>query len=110
MKLLFITQKLHGQDAFGVLWVQGFIDRGYEVSVVCLEWQPEEAKKVLGRTEDFGFTVHSLGKEKGAGKIAMILRFFALMWTLNYDRVFIHMTPVWGIFGALPWIMRRKQV
>ena len=27
MKLLFITQKLHGQDAFGALWIQGFIDR-----------------------------------------------------------------------------------
>jgi glycosyltransferase involved in cell wall biosynthesis len=107
MKLLFITQKLHGQDAFGILWIQAFQDAGYDVQVVCLEWRPEEARAALGRTE-IPFSVLSLGKESGTSRIHQILTFMRLTWMLPYDRVFIHMTPVWGFFGAPAFILRRK--
>lgn len=110
MRLLFITQKLHGQDAFTVLWIEGFVRLGYEVTVLCLEWRPEEVKKVLGRQGEFPFTVRSLGKERGAGKAAQVLGFLRLAATLRYDRVFIHMTPVWGLVGAPVWLLRRTPV
>jgi glycosyltransferase involved in cell wall biosynthesis len=103
MTLLFVTQKLHGQDAFGALWIKAFQDRGYTVRVICLEWRPEGMRAVLG-TEVEGLEVHSLGKEQGASKIGQILRFWKLIRTLQYDRVFIHMAPVWGLLGSWKWI------
>jgi glycosyltransferase involved in cell wall biosynthesis len=110
MKLLFITQKLHGQDAFAVQWINAFRARGYDVTVLCLEWRPEDIKNVLGAEVDLSFTVHSLGKEKGTGKIGQILGFWKMITGLQYDRVFIHMTPVWGFFGAPIWLARRTPV
>ncbi len=105
MKLLFITQKLHGQDAFGALWIQALRDRGYDVTVICLEWNEEGMKTALSFTREVSkFEVHSLGKEHGHGKIWQILRFWWLIATLKYDRVFIHMTPVWGLIGAWRWV------
>lgn len=109
LRLLFITQKLHGQDAFAVQWVNAFRAKGYDVTVLCLEWRPEEITKVLGNA-DLSFTVHSMGKEKGTGKIGQILTFWRLITMLKYDRVFIHMTPVWGFFGAPVWVLRRTPV
>lgn len=107
MTLLFITQKLHGQDAFTMLWIRAFQAAGYTVKVICLEWRPDDAHAALGRS-DISFEVHSLGKEKGTGKFSQILRFIGLSFSLPYDRVFIHMTPVWGFFGMPAFVLRRK--
>jgi glycosyltransferase involved in cell wall biosynthesis len=107
MKLLFITQKLHGQDAFGMLWIKAFQARGYDVQVVCLEWRPDEAKAALGVTE-IPFPVISLGKEHGTSRLSQILQFIKLSFHLDYDRVFIHMTPVWGVFGMPAFVLRKK--
>lgn len=107
MKLLFITQKLHGQDAFGMLWIKAFQARGYDVQVLCLEWRPEEAKAALGVT-DIPFPVISLGKELGTSQVSQILQFIKLSFSLPYDRVFIHMTPVWGVFGMPAFVLRKK--
>lgn len=109
MKLLFITQKLHGQDAFTVLWVNAFRALGYEVTVLCLEWKPDEIRKVMPDA-DLSFTVRSMGKENGDGKVANVVRFIKFVMLEEYDRVFVHMTPVWGVFGMIPWIVRRKPV
>mgnify|MGYP000555744135 CR=1 FL=1 len=110
MKLLFITQKLHGQDAFTALWVKAFIELGYEVTVLCLEWQPQGMRDALGTIPVPQFTVHSLGKERGKGRVGVIFNFLRHILTLKYDRVFIHMTPVWGLVGAPVWIVRRTPV
>lgn len=108
MTLLFITQKLHGQDAFGVLWIRAFMERGYTVKVIVLEKRLEDAKRVLGDTGLINFDVYSMGKEEGVGKVGQILRFWKLIRTLEYDRVFIHMSPVWGLFGAWYWMLFRR--
>lgn len=100
MTLLFITQKLSGQDAFAVLWVQEFRRQGYDVTVLCLE----------ASQATYDFPVHSLGKERGSGKLAQVLRFERLITTLPYDRVFIHMTPIWAVFGLWWWVIRGKPV
>lgn len=97
MRLLFITQKLHGQDAFGVLWIREFIRQGFEVSVICLE----------GSEEKFEFPVYSLGKESGSSRRQSILHFEQLLTSLPYDRVFIHMAPVWYVLGFWWWSIRR---
>ena len=104
MTLLFITQKLHAQDAFGVLWASAFAERGYNVIVLCLEDRRELGAAALGGNgRAFPFRVYSLGKDEGFGKIRQILRFWRLISTLRYDRVFIHMSPVWGLLGAWKW-------
>ena len=100
MRLLFITQKLHGQDAFIILWLRAFQKRGYDVTVLCLE--KSGVSDVMN--------VISLGKEEGRGMVAQVFRFWKLICTLPYDCVFIHMSPVWGLLGAWWWIPRRTPV
>lgn len=97
MHLLFITQKLKEQDAFGVLWVREFLRQGFEVTVVCLE----------GSHEQFEFPVYTLGKERGASKWSSVLIFEKLILTRKYDRAFIHMAPVWYALGFWWWMLRR---
>ncbi len=97
MRLLFITQKLHGQDAFGVLWIREFIRQGFDVSVICLE----------GSDQKFEFPVYSLGKESGSSRLQSAIRFEQLLTILLYDRVFIHMAPVWYALGFWWWSIRR---
>lgn len=109
-KLLFVTQKLHEQDAFTVLWVEAWQRAGYDVTVVCLEWRPHGAMTALGRAQAPDIRVRSLGKENGAGKFMQIARFLWIIATAKYDRVFIHMTPVWGAIGAPVWLVRRTPV
>lgn len=110
MKLLFVTQKLHEQDAFAVLWIEAWQRRGYDVTVLCLEWKPHAAMTALGRDRAPDFAVKSMGKESGASRFMQILRFLWFVSTLRYDRVFIHMTPVWGLIGAPVWTVRRTPV
>jgi len=100
MTLLFITQKLHQQDAFGILWIRAFIKRGYKVKVICLE------DRVSDDINDL--EIYSMGKEKGFGKLRQILRFFKYILILKYDCVFIHMSPIWGLLGCDTFIVRRK--
>lgn len=56
--------------------------------------------------------VHSLGKEAGASRLRQIFRFWKLQWSLRkeYDRVLIHMTPIWAILGFDIWFIFRKKV
>ena len=96
MRLLFITQKLHGQDAFGALWVREFMRQGYQVTVLCLE----------GSDQKFDFPVVSMGKEKGVERIRSIFNFEKAILSLQYDRVFIHMSPVWYAFGFWWWLIK----
>lgn len=104
MTLLFITQKLHGQDAFAALWVQAFIARGYTVKVLCLESRPDLITQALGTSAGPTLDIYSMGKECGVGRLRQVLLFWKHICTLEYDRVFIHMSPVWGLLGAWWWI------
>ncbi|MFA6523237.1 MAG: glycosyltransferase [Candidatus Peribacteraceae bacterium] len=100
MRLLFITQKLHGQDSFGIHWVREFRRQGFDVTVLCLE----------DLVSPLEFPVLSLGKEIGIGKVGQVIRFFRHIVTARYDRVFIHMSPVWGLLGAWWWVPCRIPV
>lgn len=107
MRLLFITQKLKDQDAFGALWIREFIRQGFEVSVICLEGDEKRQEGQEGG-EGFEFPVYTLGKEHGATRVQSVLKFEKLITTLSYDRVFIHMAPVWYVLGCWWWLLRSK--
>lgn len=99
MRLLFITQKIHENDddlAFTILWVEEFIKQGFDVEVICLE------------KGDFSgsFPIHSLGKEKGVELFGRTFRFLKLIFTLKYDRVFVHMNPEYFTIGGWWWALR----
>lgn len=103
MKLLFITQKIHAEDndlAFTIGWVKEFIRQGCAVEVITLE---------RGVFDD-SFSVHSLGKEKGTGKLIRILTFLKLIFTLKYDRVFVHMNPEYVTLGGWWWVLTRRPI
>jgi len=96
MRLLFITQKVHGQDAFVHLWVQAFQRRGYEMQLLCLSAPPESVDIPLV----------SMGKEEGVGKCRQVWNFWRAIVRLRYDRVFIHMSPVWYALGFPWWVIK----
>jgi len=99
-KILFFTQKIHEKDddlAFTILWVDEMIRQGAEVRVICLE------KGVF----DDHFPVYSLGKESGAGKMRQFFNFYRYILTLDYDRVFVHMNPVYITLGGWYWYLRK---
>jgi glycosyltransferase involved in cell wall biosynthesis len=100
MKLLFITQKIHENDddlAFVTLWIRQFIKQGFDVKVICLQ------------KGDFkgDFPIYSLRKERGYGKIRRTLRFLKFIFSLDYDRVFVHMNPEYFSLGGWYWFLRR---
>lgn len=103
MQLLFITQKINEKDddlAFVTLWIKEFINQGASVNVICLE----------KGDFDNSFPVYSLGKEKGFGKIKRIFIFLKLIFSLKYDRVFVHMNPEYVTLGGWYWFLARKPV
>lgn len=100
-KLLFITPKIdeaHDDLAFASLWARGFQDAGFDVEIICTK---------LG-TYTQPMRVHSLGGEHGASRIRQFLRFQRLLLSLEYDRVFVHMTPRW--LGAGTWLWKLRGV
>ena len=102
IELLFITQKIHKNDddlAFVIQWIDEFIKQGVNVKVICLE---------KGDFDDH-FPVYSLGKEKGLKKWQWILNFYKYIFTLKYDKVFVHMNPEWSCLGSLYWKLKKKS-
>ncbi|MEK7538914.1 MAG: glycosyltransferase [Patescibacteria group bacterium] len=103
MRLLFITQKINENDddlAFVILWIKEFINQGASVKVICLE----------KGDFDGSFPVFSLGKEKGFKKIKRIFIFLKLIFSLDYDRVFVHMNPEYVTLGGWYWFLSRKPI
>lgn len=97
--LLLITQKIHSKDddlAFVILWIDEFVKQGFNVTVICLE---------KGDFSD-SFPVYSLGKERGNGRILRALIFLKHIFTLRYDKVFIHMNPEYFTLGGWYWKLR----
>jgi glycosyltransferase involved in cell wall biosynthesis len=97
-RLLFITPKINDKDddvAFAALWVKGFADAGFEVTVIC----GEKGETSLPR-------VHSVGHVQGESRIRSLVRFWKWMFALKYDRVFVHMNTRWLAAGAWYWWLR----
>lgn len=107
MRLLIITQRVDHTDpilGFFHEWLRVFGGRGIPVIVI--------GQQVGARDLPENVRVFSLGKEHRSGRIAQIARFWKLIFveSRSYDRVLVHMTPVWVVLGWPVWVMTRKPV
>lgn len=106
MNLLIVTQKIDKNDdvlGFFHPWVIEFAKNYEKVTVICL-YKGE-------RNLPSNVKVLSLGKEKGVSKIKYILNFFKYIWEerKNYDKVFVHMNPIYVVLGGLFWKLSGKK-
>lgn len=118
VKLLFITQKVDkDDDVLGVYhrWVEKFSEKVGEIAVICLyRGKVDLPSNVL---------VYSLGKDKlrnadlrgwrrGFTRIKYVARFWKYIWNLrnDYDTVFVHMNPVYIVFGGCFWKLWGKKI
>jgi glycosyltransferase involved in cell wall biosynthesis len=107
MKLLIITQKVDKNDpilGFFHRWIEEFSKHCESVIVICLrkgEYNLPKNVKVL-----------SLGKEKGVSRIKYLINFYKYIWSErgNYDRVFVHMNPVYILLVGIFWRAFGKKV
>jgi glycosyltransferase involved in cell wall biosynthesis len=107
MKLLIVTQVIdteHPILGFFHRWVEEFAKHCEHVHIICLQ---EGSHNLPDNV-----TVHSLGKESGAGRLTYIWRFYKLIWQLRheYDNVFVHMNQIYVILGAPFWRAWGKRV
>lgn len=105
-KILIITQKVDMNDSgFGFFhdWLREF-SKLAQVTVLALE---------VGEYVLPGVQVFSLGKDRGLPKVRWLFNLYVYLWKdrANYDFVFAHMSP---LFGILPYplllILRKKIV
>lgn len=107
MKLLIVTQKVDKTDPFlGFFhkWIEEFATHFEAITVVCLyEGQHSLPPNVR---------VFSLGKERGASKLGYIARFYRLITRERhaYDRVFVHMNPIYVVLAGWLWHSMGKKV
>ncbi len=106
MKLLIVTQKVDRNDpilGFFHRWLLEFAAHCEKLTVIT---QVVGEHALPANTQ-----VISLGKDGERPKFLQVLRFWSLQWTLrkDYDAVLVHMTPIWVVFGALPWFLLRKR-
>lgn len=107
MRLLIVTQAIDTSDSvlgFFHRWIEEFAKHTERVHVICLR----EGAHSLPRN----VTVHSLGKEKGAGRLMYMWRFYTYAWKLRreYDAVFVHMNPEYILLGGLLWHTLGKRI
>jgi len=107
MKLLIITQvvdKEHPILGFFHRWIEEFSKHVEVLHVICLEEGVHNLPKNV--------RVHSLGKEKGRGRLGYILEFYRLIISLRfeYDRIFVHMNQIYVLLGAPVWKLLKKKM
>ena len=100
MRLLIITQKVDEKDSilgFFHDWLIELSKHQDKIVVLCLEKGSYDLPENI--------SVHSLGKERGISKIGILFNFykFILSRRKKYDKVFVHMNPVYIVLGGLIW-------
>ena len=107
MKLLIITQKVNKDDpilGFFHAWITEFAKHFDFITVICLEkgaYDLPSNVKVL-----------SLGKENGISRFKYLRNFYKYIWQErgNYDAVFVHMNPIYVLFGGVFWKIMNKKI
>ncbi|HLC76313.1 MAG TPA: glycosyltransferase [Candidatus Peribacterales bacterium] len=107
MKLLIITQvvdKNYVPLCFAVEWFREFGKQCDQVTIISQKVGKYDLPKNVN--------VLSLKKEEGKSKCMQVMRFYRLVWKhrKEYEAVFVHMTPIWVVFGAPLWLLFRKRV
>ncbi len=106
MKLLIITQKVDQNDpilGFFHRWIEEFAKHVESLTVIC-----------LGRGKynlPINVKVLSLGKENGASRPKYLWNFYKYLWQErnNYDRVFVHMNPIYIVLAGIYWRLIHKN-
>ncbi len=107
MRLLIITQKVDRSDpilGFFHRWIEEFAKNCESVIVI--------GQKVGSHHLPKNVTVLSLGKERGSWRGIQILRYRWLLFKYRkqYDAIFVHMTPIWGVFAWRAVFFLRKRM
>lgn len=114
--LLILTQKVDkNDDVLGFFhgWLLEFAKNYKKVTVICLyegDHSLPENVKVL-----------SLGKEKNSDaqgfkrrfpQIKYLINFYKFIWQErgNYDKVFVHMNPIYVVLGGIFWRFRGNKI
>ncbi len=105
--LLIITQVVDETDPimnFFIDWIEEFSRYYDKIFVIC----QREGKHDLPSNVE----VLSLGKEKNHSRIIRILLFYKYIWELRnkYNKIFIHMTPIYVLLGSLVWKLFNKKI
>lgn len=105
MRWLMITRKLDPRDdhvGFVIHWVETLAARLDHLHVIC----QENPNPILPSN----VTVHSMGKESGAGRMAQAWRFTQHLRRLapQVDGIFCHMIPRYVLFAA-PWTRLHRK-
>lgn len=100
MRLLVLTQKVDANDdvlGFFHEWLRRFAARCEQVEVICLFEGAHQLPQNM--------RVHSLGKERGVGRVGRALRLYRYLWRLRgqYDAVFVHMNPEYLVLAGWLW-------
>ena len=105
--LLIITQKVDKDEqllGFFIKWITGFTGQFNKITVGCLE---------KGNFDlPFNVKVISFGKDRRLSKISQLINFYKLIIGRNgdYDAVFVHMNPIWVVFGGWWWRLSGKKI
>lgn len=107
MKLLIVTQKVDSEDpilGFFVSWISEFARSCDHVTVLT--------QSVGAHALPVNVEVISLGKDRGASQYKQVFSFWKLILQKrsSYDRVFVHMTPIWIVLGGPLWLLLRKRM
>lgn len=118
MRLLIITQKVNKDDpilGFFFRWITEFTKHFESLVVICLEKGNHDQNELPANVR-----VLSLGKEKipteknfrFLNKIKFIFRSYKYIWQerKNYDAVFVHMNPIYIVFGGIFWRLINKKI
>ncbi len=107
MKLLIATQvvdKNHPILGFFHRWIEEFAKHFEHIHVIALQTGEYDLPKNV--------TVHSLGKEKGAGRLQRLRTLYSTLYTLRkqYDAVFVHMNPEYIVLSGWWWRLTGKTL
>lgn len=107
MKLLYITYKVDSRDTlvgYVVGWINGLARHLESVDVICLSSGEANLSANV--------RIHSLGKDRGAGRMTRALKFLQLAWSLSskVDAVFCQFSPEYVIAVSLFAKLRRVPV
>ncbi len=107
MRLLITTQAVDLDDpvlGFFHRWIEEFAKHCEHIHVICLK----EGRHALPAN----VAVHSLGKERGVGRLRYVLNFYKYIWSLRneYDAVFVHMNPEYVVLGGPLWRLGGKRI
>ncbi len=107
MKLLICTQAVDSTDSnlgFFHRWIEEFARHCEFITVICLR-EGEHSLPTNVR-------VLSLGKEKGASRVARVLKFYSHIFETrkDYEAIFVHMNAEYVVLGGWLWHKWGKRI